>query len=87
VPRTSPSGRAIETIIVAAGAETESVTVKETAAQTGMSLQTVRRRLRLRTLTPALRAALEEGQIIATVAAAAARLPEARQKRSNSGSR
>jgi ParB-like chromosome segregation protein Spo0J len=72
--------QAIETILAAAGTESEALTVKEIAAQTGMSLQTVRRRLRLRTLTPALRAAFEAGQITASVAEAAARLPEARQQ-------
>jgi hypothetical protein len=45
-----------------------------------MSLQTVRRRLRLRSLTPALRAAFDERRISASVAEAAARLPEAQQK-------
>jgi ParB-like chromosome segregation protein Spo0J len=72
--------QAIETILAAAGTESEALTVKEIAAQTGMSLQTVRRRLRLRTLTPALRAAFEAGQITASVAEAAARLPVARQQ-------
>ena len=71
--------RAIETILDAAGVDSEAVTVKEIAAQTGMSLQTVRRRLRLRSLTPALRVAFDEGKITASVAEAAARLPEAHQ--------
>ncbi|HET6870146.1 MAG TPA: hypothetical protein VFH80_29810, partial [Solirubrobacteraceae bacterium] len=52
---------------------------KEIAAQTGMSVQTVRRRLRLRSLTPALRAAFDEGKITASLAEAAARLPDACQ--------
>jgi putative intracellular protease/amidase len=72
--------QAIETILAAAGGESETVTITEIADQTGMSLQTVRRRLRLRTLTPALRAAFAEGQITTSVAEAAARLPEARQQ-------
>ena len=55
-------------------------TVKEIAAQTGMSVQTVRRRLRLRSLTPALRAAFDHGRITASVAEAAARLPEPEQR-------
>jgi ParB/Sulfiredoxin domain len=71
--------QAIETILQAGGAESEAVTVKEIAAQTGMSVQTVRRRLRLRSLTPALRAAFDGGKITASVAEAAARLPEAHQ--------
>lgn len=71
---------AIETILHAADAESESVTVREIAAQTGMSVQTVRRRLRLRSLTPALRAAFDEGKITASAAEAAARLHEAQQK-------
>jgi hypothetical protein len=71
--------QAIETILQAGGAESEAVTVKEIAAQTGMSVQTVRRRLRLRSLTPALRAAFDGGKITASVAEAAARLPEANQ--------
>ena len=72
--------QAIETILETGGAESESFTVKEIAAQTGMSVQTVRRRLRLRSLTPALRAAFVEGTITASLAEAAARLPEACQR-------
>jgi ParB-like chromosome segregation protein Spo0J len=72
--------QAIETILETGGAETEPATVKEIAAQTGMSVQTVRRRLRLRSLTPALRAAFDEGTITASLAEAAARLPEACQQ-------
>jgi transposase IS66-like protein/transposase IS66 family protein len=45
-----------------------------------MSVQTVRRRLRLRSLTPALRAAFDEGRITAGAAEAAARLPDAHEK-------
>jgi ParB-like chromosome segregation protein Spo0J len=71
--------QAIETILETGGAESEAVMVKEIAAQTGMSVQTVRRRLRLRSLTPALRAAFDEGKITASLAEAAARLPEACQ--------
>ena len=55
-------------------------TVKEIAAQTGMSVQTIRRRLRLRSLTSALRAALDQGRVTASVAEIAARLPEREQK-------
>jgi ParB-like chromosome segregation protein Spo0J len=72
--------QAIETILEAGGGDSESVTVKEIAAQTGMSVQTVRRRLRLRSLTPALRAAFDEGTITASLAEAAARLPDACQR-------
>jgi ParB family transcriptional regulator, chromosome partitioning protein len=72
--------QAIENILETGGAESESVTVKEIAAQTGMSVQTVRRRLRLRSLTPALRAAFDEGKITASLAEAAARLPDACQQ-------
>jgi ParB-like chromosome segregation protein Spo0J len=72
--------QAIETILEAGGGDSESVTVKAIAAQTGMSVQTVRRRLRLRSLTPALRAAFAEGTITASLAEAAARLPEACQQ-------
>jgi len=45
-----------------------------------MSVQTVRRRLRLRSLTPALRAAFAEGKVTASLAEAAARLPQACQQ-------
>jgi ParB-like chromosome segregation protein Spo0J len=72
--------QAIETILETGGAESEAVTVKEIAAQTGMSVQTVRRRLRLRSLTPALRAAFDEGKIAASLAEAAARLPDVCQQ-------
>jgi hypothetical protein len=71
--------QAIEAIFDAAGAEGDVATAKEIAAQTGMSLQTVRRRLRLRSLTPGLRAAFDEGRISASVAEAATRLPQAQQ--------
>jgi len=72
--------QAIETILDTGGADSEAVTVKEIAAQTGMSVQTVRRRLRLRSLTPALRAAFAEGKVTASLAEAAARLPQACQQ-------
>jgi ParB-like chromosome segregation protein Spo0J len=71
--------RAIEAILGADGADGEAATVKEIAAQTGMSVQTVRRRLRLRSLTPALRAAFDDGRLTASVAEATARLPEPEQ--------
>jgi hypothetical protein len=71
--------QAIEAVLDAGGADGEAATVKEIAAQTGMSLQTGRRRLRLRSLTPALRAAFDGGKIAASAAEAAARLPEAQQ--------
>jgi ParB-like chromosome segregation protein Spo0J len=73
--------RAIEAIIEHGGGEGEAATVREIAAQTGMSVQTVRRRLRLRGLIPALRVSFEEGRITAAVAEAAARLSEAQQAR------
>lgn len=72
--------QAIETILETGDVESESATVKEIAAQTGMSVQTVRRRLRLRSLTPALRAAFDEGKITASLAEAAARLPDVCQQ-------
>lgn len=68
--------RAIEAILKTAGTDGEAATVKEIAARTGMSIQTVRRRLRLRSLAPALRDAFDDGRITASVAEAAARLPE-----------
>ncbi|MGO9882227.1 MAG: hypothetical protein ACLP4R_29910 [Solirubrobacteraceae bacterium] len=73
--------QAIEIILATGDAESESLTVTEIAAQTGMSVQTVRRRLRLRSLTPALRAAFDEGKITASLAEAAARLPAACQQK------
>jgi ParB family chromosome partitioning protein len=71
---------AIEAILKASGTDGEATTVKEIAAQTGMRLQTVRRRLRLRSLTPALRARFDDGRITASIAEAAARLPEPEQQ-------
>ena len=71
---------AIEAILEAERIADETATVKEIASQTGISVQTVRRRLRLRSLTPGLRAAFDEGRIAASVAEAAARLSKARQQ-------
>jgi ParB-like chromosome segregation protein Spo0J len=65
--------QAIETILQTGGEEDQANTVKEIAAQTGMPVQTVRRRLRLRSLSPGLRRAFDAGQIPASVAEAAAR--------------
>ena len=70
---------AIEAILKTSETEGEATTVKEIAAQTGMSIHTVRRRLRLRSLTPVLRDAFDHGRITASVAEAAARLPEPEQ--------
>lgn len=66
--------QAIETILGAAKDQEEASTVKQIAAQTGLSVQTVRRRLRLRSLTRGLREAFDEGRVSASVAEAAARL-------------
>jgi ParB family chromosome partitioning protein len=73
--------QAIETILETGGADSEPATMKEIAAQTGMSVQTVRRRLRLRSLTPTLRTAFDEGKITASLAEAAARLPDVCQRK------
>ena len=73
--------RAIEAILDRNGDRDEATTVKEIAAQTGISVQTVRRRLRLRSLIPVLRAEFDRARMSAGVAEAAARLPEARQQR------
>jgi ParB-like chromosome segregation protein Spo0J len=70
---------AIEAILQTAGAENEDLTVREIGLQTGMSQQTVRRRLRLRRLVPALRTAFDRGEITTGVAEAAARLAERQQ--------
>src|SRR5579884_1865840 len=67
---------AIEAILAGRGDEPVATSVKEIAAQTGMPIQTVQRRLRLRRLIPALRRAFDRGEITATVAEAAARLTE-----------
>jgi ParB-like chromosome segregation protein Spo0J len=60
--------------------EDEQATVKEIAAQTGIRVQTVRRRLRLRSLRPGLRRVFDEGTISAAVAEATARLPGEQQQ-------
>ena len=73
---------AIETILAIAGADGETATVKQIAAQTGLSVQTVRRRVRLRSLIADLRRAFDEGRIPASVAEAAARLPSPSSGRS-----
>jgi hypothetical protein len=78
-PSAASELHAIEAIL--AHGDGEANTVKEIAAQTGMAIQTVRRRLRLRKLIPALRAAFDRGAISITVAEAGARLaaePQAR---------
>jgi hypothetical protein len=64
---------AIEAIL--ASGEEEAATVKEIAAQTGMPVQTVRRRLRLRALSAGLREAFDRGEITPSVAEAAAKQP------------
>jgi ParB-like chromosome segregation protein Spo0J len=73
--------RAIESILQADRSADEVIAVKEIAAQTGISVQTVRRRLRIRSLTAGLRAAFEEGRITAGVAEKAARLSDQQQAR------
>jgi len=70
---------AIEAILARRGDEAVATTVKEIAAGTGMPVQTVQRRLRLRQLSPALRGAFDRGEITATVAEAAARLTAEQQ--------
>jgi ParB-like chromosome segregation protein Spo0J len=65
---------AIEAILTGRGDEPVATSVKEIAAQTGMPMQTVQRRLRLRHLIPPLRHEFDRGEITATVAEAAARL-------------
>ena len=71
--------QAIETIIESSGDDVEAAAVKEIAAQTGISVQTIRRRLRLRSLCAGLRTAFDEARITASVAEAAARLPDDKQ--------
>jgi hypothetical protein len=71
--------QAIEAILQADTSADEAATVKEIAAQTGISVQTARRRMRLRSLTAGLRAAFDEGRITVGVAERAARLPRAQQ--------
>ena len=70
---------AIEAILAANRTGGEASTIKAIAAQTGMSAQTICRRLRLRRLSPTLRAAFERGEITVSVAEAAARLSEGQQ--------
>ncbi|HEY3759733.1 MAG TPA: ParB/Srx family N-terminal domain-containing protein [Solirubrobacteraceae bacterium] len=72
--------REIEAILKTGDADGDVATVKEIAAQTAMSVQTVRRRLRLRSLILKLRDAFDQGMITASVAEAAARLPEPEQQ-------
>jgi ParB-like chromosome segregation protein Spo0J len=69
--------QAIETIL--AQGDEEARTIKEIAGQTGMPVQTVRRRLRLRNLIPTLRAAFDLGEISVSIAEAAARLTAEQQ--------
>lgn len=78
---TSPASElaAIESILESSGGEVEAAAIGEIAAQTGISVQTVRRWLRLRSLTAGLRAAFDEARITASVAEAAARLPGEKQ--------
>lgn len=72
--------QAIETIIAVGGVDGETAMVKQIAAQIGLSVQTVRRRLRLRSLIADLRQAFDKGRIPASVAEAAARLPASQQQ-------
>jgi hypothetical protein len=72
--------QAIETILAAGAVAGEAATVKQMAARTRLSIQTVRRRLRLRALIAELREAFDQGRLPASVAEAAARLPEAQQQ-------
>ena len=65
---------AIEAIITTAGETSQAATIKQIAAQTGMPTQTIKRRLRLRNLAPALRQAFDQGKLAPSVAEAAARL-------------
>lgn len=69
---------AIEAILEAGGEE--AATVKRIAEQTGMPVQTVRRRLKLRRLSARLRAAFENGEMTASAAEAAARISAEQQQ-------
>jgi ParB-like chromosome segregation protein Spo0J len=69
--------QAIEVILALGGDQGE--VVKRITRETGMSAQTIRRRLKLRRLSPALRAAFERGAITGSVAEAAARLSAQQQ--------
>lgn len=70
---------AIETILNAGGKVGEQVTIAQIAVQTGFSQQTIRRRLRLRSLIDPLRNLFDQGQLTPTVAEALARLPSGQQ--------
>jgi hypothetical protein len=72
--------RAIEAILKAGSADGETATAQEIAAQTGMSIQTVRRRLRLRTLIDQLREAFDQSAIPQSIAEAAARRVDREQE-------
>jgi ParB-like chromosome segregation protein Spo0J len=72
--------KAIEEILAVADGNSQATTLSEIAAATGVSLATVRKRMRLTHLIPALRAALDDGSISGAVAEAAARLSEAQQQ-------
>jgi ParB-like chromosome segregation protein Spo0J len=76
-PSAASELQAIEAIL--AQGDEEVGTIKEIAAQTGMRVQTVRRRLRLRNLIPGLRAAFDLGEISVSIAEAAARLTAEQQ--------
>ena len=69
--------RAIEQILAYGGEEAQ--TISQIAAQAGMPVQTVRRRLRLCNLIPALRTAFDDGEITVGVAEASARLTATQQ--------
>jgi hypothetical protein len=72
--------KAIETILAIGGADGETATVGQIAAQTRLSVQAARRRLRVRSLIADLRQAFDEGRTPASVAEATARLSEAQQQ-------
>ena len=71
---------AIEAILEANAAAGEQSTIKQIAAQTGIAPQTVRRRLRLRALSPALRTMFDVGTVSATIAEAASKLSTEQQQ-------
>ena len=70
---------AIEEVLTTDRADAQANTVNTSAAQTGMSAQTIRRRLRLRRHSPILRDAFATGKLTTSVAEAAARLSERQQ--------
>jgi ParB-like chromosome segregation protein Spo0J len=70
---------AIEAILMGRGDDQLAITVKEIAAQTGISVQTVYRRLRLRRLSSTLRRAFDRGDITTTTAEEAAKLAPEQQ--------